>query len=264
MAETYVTNKKLAEELGISLDELTRIEDYFDEIPDDEWELVQGRDYRVINGKGTREYTQDGAYTIARYLEATKTLGFFEKIREWFTGYRKKVRQSFVRQKITDNCSSLVKRGDRFWISRSDARAIFGTRSDYLTKMAEQAQKTEYPLIRGADYEDFLNDGGLHFSLSGIEKLSRVFATNLTRRNRQEECKDVGEVIHTQVKSLVEKIIEREKRITKVCKYVKEDRDKNRCLVTGEKKHRNSNFDWQLIIFTQGMIIRTLQIVRII
>lgn len=175
MATTYITSKQLIETLGISSSRLIEIEKFFDSIPDDEWELTAGKDYRVVNGTGLREYTQSGAYTIARYLECSQKLNFWQQVHEWFTHAREKIRQSFIRKKILDNCSSLVKRRDRFWVSRADAVAIFGTRSDYLTKMADHTQKTESPLIKGEDYEDF-GDGVLYFSLSGIYKLSKAFS----------------------------------------------------------------------------------------
>lgn len=237
MAVTYITSKQLVQELRISSEKLIEIETFFDAIPDDEWELQQGKDYRVVNGNGLREYTQSGAYTIARYLESTEQLNFWQKILDWFTHARKKIRQSFIRKKILDNCSSLVKRRDEFWISRADTVAIFGTRSDYLRKMEEYTKSFDQPLIKGQDYDDFSGEGDRYFSMSGFLKLSRAFSESLTKKNRREECLDVGEVINIQIEDIVKRIIEREQAISKVKAKAKE-RDKKTCRVTEVKVNK--------------------------
>ncbi|NDJ19150.1 hypothetical protein [Myxacorys almedinensis] len=241
MAEHYITSKELISTLKISSQELITIEQFFDAIPDDEWELLEGKDYRVVAGNGLREYTTPGAYTLARYLDATQKQGFWEVIKEWFSHRKREVRRAFVRKKILDNCSSLVKRNDIFFVSRSDVVAIFGTKPSYLKKMSEIAQRAEQPLLKGQDYDEFIDEGGLHYSLAGIDKLSQVLKTSLTKKNRREWCTDVGEVIRPQVKDIVDQIIKRDKGIQKAICKVKRDND-NTCQVTGKKPDKVNNF----------------------
>jgi hypothetical protein len=237
MAEVYITSQELIKTLNISDNKLMEIQEFFDSIPDDEWELNQGKDYRVVNqSSGLREYTSSGAYTLARYLEVSEKRNFWRTVTEWFTHRREKIRKSFVKKKILDNCSSLIKRNDQFFISRADVVAIFGTRSDYLSKMADHTQRSQYPLIKGQDYEDFLDAGGLHFSLSGITKLSRAFEERQTKRNRKEECRDVGEVVQSQVNDIVEQILNRENRIQAAMKKIK-TRDHQTCQISRRKKN---------------------------
>ncbi|MBW4419474.1 MAG: hypothetical protein KME13_09620 [Myxacorys californica WJT36-NPBG1] len=237
MAEHYITSKELVNTLKISSQDLITIEQFFDAIPDDEWELLEGKDYKVVAGNGLREYTTSGAYTIARYLDATRKPGFWDVIKEWFSHTKREVRRAFVRKKILDNCSSLVKRNDIFFISKSDVVAIFGTKPSYLSKMSETAQRAERPLIQGQDYDEFIDEGGLHYSLSGIVKLSQTLGTSLTKKNRQEWCTDVGEVIQPQVKDIVGQIVDRDKGIQKAMDKAKR-RDRKTCQVTGEKPNR--------------------------
>lgn len=238
MAETYITCQGLIKTLKISDQELIEVEEFFDSIPDDEWELIEGKDYRVVN-KATRlrEYTQSGAYTIARYLESTKKQNFWQILKEWFLHTKREIRRSFVRKKILDNCSSLVKRNDQFFVSRADTIAILGTKSSYLTKMADHTQHTQYPLIKGQDFENFVDEGGLYFSVSGVYKLAQAFKACLTKKNRQEECRDVGEVIKSQVEDIVTQIQKREERIQTAMDQVKK-RDYKTCQVTRQKKNR--------------------------
>ena len=237
MAKVYITSKDLIKTLIITDQDLIDIETFFDADADDEWELLEGKDYKVvIASTGLREYTESGAYAIARYLEATKKPGFWDLLSEWIFHTKAKIRQSFIRRKILENSSSLVKRNNRFWISRSDAIAIFGTRSDYLTKMAEHTQKTKFPLIKGQDSENFIDDG-LYFSLEGISKLSQAFHECQTKKNRKEECKEVGEVIKPQVEDIVEQIRKREKRIASAMERAKR-RDRSTCRLTGQRNNR--------------------------
>jgi hypothetical protein len=153
----YITSQELIKNLKISADELHDIEKHFDDIPDDEWELIPEKDYRVvIKATGLREYTESGAYCIARYLEKNKKTGFFaglfDGIKEWFLHTKKKIRQGFIKGRILNNCSSLVKRNNQFFISRNDVIKIFETRSDYLSKIDTMARNFKLePLTKGED-----------------------------------------------------------------------------------------------------------------
>jgi len=236
MAEVYITSQELIAILNITDDKLLEVEKFFDSIPDDAWELNRGKDYRIVNhSTGLREYTSSGAYTLSRYLEASEKHGFWRTITEWFTHKQEKIRKSFIKKKILDNCSSLTKRNNYFFISRTDVVSIFGTRSDYLTKMAEHTRRSQQPLIKGQDYDDFPDRGGLHFSLSGIAKLAKAFEECQTKKNRKQECKDVGEVILPQVEDIVEQIKNRDKRIQSAMDRVKR-RDRQTCQISRKRK----------------------------
>jgi hypothetical protein len=245
MTEVYISSKKLIETLGIKEQELIDIERFFDADPDDEWELQEGKDYRIVNkSSGLREYTSTGAYTIAKYLETNKKESFWDKLKEWFSHTKQKVRQAFIREKILDNCSSLVKRNGLLFISSVDAVAIFSTRPDYLRKIAQEAQKvadpSRRPLIKGEDFDDFGDGRGIYYSLSGIGKLALVFKDNLTQKNRREWCTDVGDVIQPQIDDIVKRIIQRDKDIQKAMQATKK-RDKQQCRVSSQKKTKISS-----------------------
>ncbi len=143
MAELYITSQELVKTLKITTQELIETEKFFDSVPDDEWELTESKDYKVVNKTtGLREYTSSGAYTIARYLEATQKQTFWQRLTEWFTHTKREISKAFIKKHILDNSSSLVKRNGQFFVSRSDLVTIFKTRSDYLSKMADHTQKT--------------------------------------------------------------------------------------------------------------------------
>ena len=105
MAETYITSRKLIQTLEISSETLIEVENFFDSIPDDEWDLIYGTDYRIVQSNGLREYTQSGAYTIARYLETTQKRSFLQRIKDMILHTKQKIRQAFISDHILENCS---------------------------------------------------------------------------------------------------------------------------------------------------------------
>lgn len=242
----YISSQELIQQLKITPQKLKDIEDFFDAHDDDEWDLVPGKDYRVVvKAAGLREYTLSGAYSIAEYLQKGEKQSFWvnliDNIKEWFTGAKKKIRQNFVRQKILDNASSLIKKSDFFFLSRNDVMRIFETRSDYLSKMDAEARKFEInPLTKGEDYEEI--EGVLYYSLAGIAKLAKAFHELIKSRNRKDWCQDVGDIILPCVDDIISNIKKREKNIQKMKNFMREKRDKKTCQVTGERKVPASEF----------------------
>ncbi len=234
MAETYITSKKLIQTLEIDSEKLIEIEKFFDSIPDDAWDLVDGTDYRVVQANGLREYTQSGAYTIARYLETTQKRSFLQRIKDMLLQTKQKIRQAFIADHILENCSSLMKRNEQFFISQADVVKMFKTTSAYLKKMLEAAQREDKPLIQGQDYIEILDGGGYYFSLSGISKLSAVMGSKQSKKNRQDWCSDIGQIIVPKVNDIVQQILERDKGIQKAMDNVKNKRDKKTCQVSRE------------------------------
>jgi hypothetical protein len=238
MATIYITSKKLIETLNVSGQELIDLEKFIDADPDDEWELLEGKDYKIVNGHGLREYTETGAYTVAECLEWKQSheQGWLKRlVRNLITAIRGNVRKTFVKEKILNNASSLALNNDRYFLSSHDVTAIFGTRPDYLRKMAEAAKKLEQPLLKDEDYID-ISGKGIYYSLSGLVKLAGVFAETLKNKNRRDWCNDVGSVITPAVDDILKHLEQRSKDINKA-KAKAKTCAKKRCQVSG--KHGN-------------------------
>lgn len=233
MAVVYVSSNKLADFLGISVNELKEIEEYFDRIPDDQWELKEGRDYRIVNKRsGLREYTQSGAHTILSFLrfqeeQSHKSSG---DIKIWFNQERRKKQKALVDHKILQNSSSLIKRQDQFWLSVRDVVKILGTRDDFFRKLVEITRK-QGKLIRDIHYTFFNNDNTAYISLSGIYELANAMGQIIKQNHRKEWCQDVGERITPQINAIVKEIQGRQKQIEKA-KDMAKKRDRNICKVT--------------------------------
>lgn len=243
MAEVYITSQSLLTTLqeispSFAAQDLIDLEKFIDADPNDKWELTEGKDYRIaVKLTGLREYTASGAYTIARCLDARQPSGFWARVKEMFLHTKAKIRRAFIGQKILDNCSSLVRRSDRYWISRADLVSILGTNSSTLKRMLEESKRTQFPLLPNTDYEELTDNGGIYFSLEGVFKISQVFGQKLTQKNRQEWCEEVGTVIKPKINDIVDQIRDRDKNIAKSMSAAQK-RDKSICQVTGAKKNK--------------------------
>jgi 5-methylcytosine-specific restriction endonuclease McrA len=232
MSIIYISSKDLIENLSISDQYLIDIEAVFDADPHDEWELKIDEDYRIVNHtSGLREYKISGAYAIAKYLEKNQKINLRSRIKEWFSNTQRDVQRASIRRKILDNSSSLDLRGNHFFMSSSDVISIFATKPSYFKKMVESAQRTDMPLIKGEDYDNF--GDAIHYSLAGVGKLAEQFKANLTQQNRRDWCKDVGELINPQINDIRKQILKRDKDITKAKDEAKK-RDKKSCRLTHE------------------------------
>jgi hypothetical protein len=237
MAEIYIPSKKLEETLKIDSSELIAIEQFFDAHDDDKWEVVEGKDYKVVNGFGLREYTCSGAFAIAEYLEFKKQSdGWFKKvIRKLVLAIKGDIRKAFVKQQILGSSSSLGQHNGAFFLSKADVIAIFGTNSGYLTKMLEAAKKSDKTfLLLDQDYIGD-PDKGNYFALSGMVKLAQVFAENIKCRNRKDWCSDVGDVVMPCIHDIQKQIQKRDERIATAVKQAK-SKAKGICQVTGARQ----------------------------
>jgi hypothetical protein len=233
MAVVYVSSNKLAAFLGIDLEHLKEIEDYFDRIPDDEWELVEEKDYRIVNKSSQlREYTQSGAHTILSFLKSQAEQGnkSFGDIKNWFNEERRKKQKALVDHTILQNSSSLVKRQDQFWLSLRDVVMILETRTDYFKKVLEIASK-QNKLIKDIHYTRFGNDDAVYISLRGIYEFAMIMKEVIKQNHRKEWCQDVGEQIEPQINRIIKEIRDRQKQIEKA-KDAARRRDRHICKVT--------------------------------
>jgi hypothetical protein len=242
MAEIYITAQRLIETLNIDSQELIDVENFIDSALNTEWTLVLGKDYKVVNGQGLREYTSSGAIVIAECLKAkakTKTKGnwFKKQVKELISAVKRNLQKTHVQERIVNNSSSLLQNNSYYFLSKADVVAIFRTRSEHLTKMSRQASRNEATLlVQGDDYLD-IPDKGVYYSLSGMMKLAKVFAQEMGSKDRREWCTEVGDTITPYMQSILNQIQDRDKAIDKAVDRAKQN-VLSRCQVTGVKGNK--------------------------
>jgi len=205
----HLTVQELSKRLEISPEDFHDIENKMKSDPSNNWKLTEGKHYKLVVKKtGLREYTEIGAYAIIDYLqkEYYKDKGLiariFANIKEWIKGLKRDIKKYCVRERITHSSSSLVRRQDKFWLSRLEVARIFETRPDYLDEMHRKLTISDIlgasPVVLRKDedyYEDIDNSKRRYYSLRGMQKLAEQFSTSLILEPRKSWCNDVGEVI---------------------------------------------------------------------
>jgi hypothetical protein len=236
MTEIYITSQKLCDTLKISSSELIALQVFIDSDPNDEWDLKEGTDYKVVNSSGLREYTCAGAFAVAECLEFKKKAQqnwFQNLIQNLIDAIKGHVQKAFVREHIFNNSSSLVQNNNRFFLSKADVVAIFRSRGDYVQKMSVEAQRLEKPLIQGEDYLD-IPDKGIYYSLSGMMKLAHAYKINITRRHRKDWCTDVGREVEPCIADILKQIKAKNQAIASAVNQAK-SKASHTCQVTGNK-----------------------------
>lgn len=244
-----ISDERLANLLEISLEELYEIIQFFDsnsnQATSKNWTLEENKEFIYVNRTlGTRCFSEQGAFAIARYKDCHDDINWIEKVKEWITKHRQKVRQAFVRQNIYQNIGSLVTKNDRYFISRPDTKDILRTSNGKLKYAFEAIQRSKKPLEIGVDFEEI--NGNRYYSLNALYRFSQALAYQdrhlkepdassvaLNEKHRQDWCstvEEVGKEVFTRIQK------EDRKELDRTVRYVKNTRDKQTCQVTGKKR----------------------------
>ena len=236
-----IKEKDLATWLSLTPEKLDEIVLFFDSIPDDEWELIENVDYIISSKKwNTRIFSKKGAYSILRYVEFTEKFNIKKRFIEFFTRHRARLRKRLIENTIYQNNSSLVKRNNHHYLSKTDVVKILGTSYKYFKKCFHEIQKTELPLEFGKDFEEV--DGVMYFSLNALYILSKHMSTHIKDVNRRMWFEDIEVIGNKTFLSLISEEESTLKRINKAKSKAKR-RDTNTCQITGKKstKHERIN-----------------------
>lgn len=233
----------LCKELNITIERLYEIVDFFDSDTKDEWELVEGRDFKFVNKTiGSRCFSEQGAYAIAKYLDSTEKKGFWKSVKEFITGKNKKILNKKVQNSILQTLQEgkIIRLEGRHFIPTPDVKSLLGTSYPRLHKSFKDIQQSDNPLAIDEDYKDI--DGVRHFSLSGFTRISGDLGSNLTVKSRRDWCNETTITLPSSLKVLDSQEAAREKRIKSACDTARK-RDGNTCQITGDKPSRIKKFN---------------------
>ncbi|EDX85264.1 hypothetical protein S7335_2963 [Synechococcus sp. PCC 7335] len=236
-----IKEEELAAALEISVEKLYEVIDFFDSDPDDEWELKE-HDHFVYSNQEWRNriFSAQGAFAIAKYLDTHRRKSILDRIREFITHHKEKIRNAFVQRTVHENSSSLMPRNGRHFLSKKDTVAILSTSYARLNKAFEVLRRSDLPLQIGVDFDDI--EGVRYYSLSGFYRLSENLSQTLTRKDRREWCKAVDVVGRKAFRAIISEQESRKNQIEKAKKAAKR-RDRNTCQITLVRQTRhNHNF----------------------
>jgi hypothetical protein len=222
----------LAKGLEITTEKLYDIVEFFDSDIKDEWDLKEDEHFIWLSKKqGTRIFSEQGAYAIALYLDKNEKKSLWRRCKEFLFKHQQKLQQAFVRQKVLNNSTSLIRRGDYHYLSRKDTVVILSTSYARLNQAFKDVQKVD-PLIYDAEFIEI--DGLQYYSIRAFASLSENLGQNLKSANRGAWCKEVAV---TGSKTLALLIIEQNKLEQRIAaaKNRAQLRDKHRCQITGQR-----------------------------
>jgi hypothetical protein len=222
----------LAKGLGIKIEKLYKIVEFFDSDSNDEWDLKENEHFMWLSkNQGTRIFSEQGAYAIALYLDKNEKKSVLAWCKEFLFKHQQKLQQSFIRKKVLDNSTSLIRQNNYHYLSRKDTVTILSTSYPRLNQAFKEIQKTE-TLIYGTEFIEI--DGVNYYSLSAFERLSQNLGNNLKSENRRAWCNEVSCTGFRTLKLLADEQDNFEQRIA-VVKRQARTRDRDRCQITEQK-----------------------------
>jgi hypothetical protein len=230
----------LATSLEITTAKLYDIVEFFDSDTKDEWDLKEEEHFIWLSkAKGTRIFSEQGAYAIALYLDKTEKKSLWKWCKEFLFKHQEKLRKSFIQQKVLNNSTSLIRRGDYHYLSRKDTVAILSTSYARLNQSFSDIQKSD-PLIYDTEFIEI--DKVNYYSLKAFEALSRNLGENLKQEHRQAWCKEVA---CTGSKTIQALISEQDKLQEQIAAAKRKARSihQNTCQITGEKWTHDNHID---------------------
>jgi len=228
----------LAKALEITPQELDEVIQFFDSNPNDEWELAENQHFIYLNKTlNERLFSEQGAYAIAKYMDEKAPKSIWDIIKEFITRHKEKIRNTFINQKILDNCSSLILKNSRHFLSKKDVINILCTNYARLNKAFKEIQGSTNPMTVYEDFDDI--EGVRYYSLLGFYKLSQHLAKELKVKDRRGWCGAIELVGEKTFKLITDEQTARQKRIESAMTAAKK-RDKQTCQVT-YKKHDKHN-----------------------
>jgi 5-methylcytosine-specific restriction endonuclease McrA len=235
-----ITAKELAEALDISEKRLLEICDFFDQDPDDDWELIEGFHF-VWGAYGARIFSPEGATEICNYLEQNSSeRPFFTRFTRWILRRDQKLKGLMVAKRIqaaSESNGQVIFVNSRAFLAPRACREILGLgkRQDILKRTFSEIQRSEdveiEPLQINVDF--FVNENeDRYFSGSGLASIGKRLESRLTQKHRKEWAKVVAEYAPKALASLEKHEQEKEVRIQRAMTAVRNKANK-RCQVTG-------------------------------
>lgn len=244
MTKCNITSEELAEALDIKLDKLFEICDFFDDNPNDAWELIEDFHFQWGPYK-TRIFSPEGAVEICNYLEENqKERSALSRWKRWILQRDKRLKGLMIAKRIQEISSlgdgQIVFQNSKAFLSPKACRGVLGlgNRQDVLKRTFDELQRNENTDIEALEINsDFIVlDQGQHFlSRSGLASVSKQLSVRLTQKHRQEWVRVVAEYAPKALYTIEQHEEDRRKRIEKAMEYVRK-RAKGRCQVTDKRQ----------------------------
>ncbi len=239
-----IKDKELATWFSIQLQRLDEIIDFFDSDTNDEWDLIEKKDYVFINKKmKSRNFSPQGALKIAAYLEQNEKRGIIYRIRDFITQHDARIRKSIARKIITEELidhGKIIVHHNVAMIHKQSVRRILETNGAKMNATFNEIQKSHLPLEVDKDYAEI--EQQFWFSERGVLLMSKKMSETLKNKSRQQACKIIFGEFPKQFKTLSQSLVNEVKDIQKAKSKAKR-RDQSTCQITGRKPANHDQFN---------------------
>ena len=243
-----LTDKEAAKILGIKINQLYAVVDYFDRFEDDPWDLLEGEHFEYVQSSGIyreRRFTEEGVEAIAKYLEGERD-GVISRVFELLTNRKRKRKQMLVSRRITqelfESKGIVTTKGDLVFVDRRTSIKILQTnglgmnnsinrliRSDSLE--GQEALEIEKHFVLDEQGNKIWSQRGLASIAVDMNENSSI------TKSRRAWVSAVGEVVEECFKKELKRLSSADMRITKAIKHAKRA-SRDTCQVTGSRKAR--------------------------
>lgn len=251
MGKCNITDKELAEALGITLQHLSSVCKAFDADPKDDWELTLGVHFEWGLYK-SRVFSAEGAVEICNYLEGNRQeRPLFQRWERWLLQRDRRLKGLMIAKRVEEVRGiegQIIFKSGRAFLAPKACREILslGTRQDVLWRAFREVQKAgstdKEPLKVG---ENFLEDdskrrqsGGetnlkYHYlSASGLSVVSKHLEVTLTQKHRKDWAMAVAEFAPPALEVIEKHELDKQKRIDKVKERIRRQA-KGKCQLSG-------------------------------
>jgi hypothetical protein len=238
-----ISEEELANALGITHQKLLEIIAFFDSDPNDEWDLVKGKDYIIVKPAfDMKKFSDQGALEIAYYLDAHGKLGILHKIKDFITQKSNRLKhalaQRIIQEEFSEPQDKIIQVNSRNFIHKQCLRRILETNGQTMNNALEHLRKTE-PLAIDTDYversfpspQKQKQGTQLWFSGKGCVALSRQISQTLKDKARRSKCHTVSVEIEKALAVLDDNAKNAAKKIESAKNKAK-TRDQKTCQVT--------------------------------
>ncbi len=239
-----IKDGELAKWFSIQLQRLDEIIDFFDSDPNDEWDLVEKKDYIFINKKmKSRNFSPQGALKIAAYLEQNETRGIIYRIKDFITQHDARIRKAIARKIITEELidnGKIIIHHNVAMIHKQSLRRILETNGAKINSTFKEIQASHQPLELEKDYAEIENE--YWFGERGVLLMSKKMSEALKNKSRKQACKIIWGEFPKQFKTLSQSLVNDVKDIQNAKNKAKR-RNKGTCQITGRKPANHDQFN---------------------
>lgn len=256
--QILLSEKETAKILGIRVNKLKKICDFFDKRDDDEWDLNEGEHFEwKRKDVRKRVFYEEGAVAIAKYLETVETTGFWnglvDKVVQTFTQRRQKMYRHLIRRKVSKEFSSLndaILTEQLVFLERPKIISILGTNGKGLNASIRRIRDNnslegKIPLKPGHHYNEIENVE--YYSQAGIASIAGDMSHNHGKKKKSGAARKAWtDEVAAEIENI---IVEHRKYLENYESKIKNTMDeaklsaKDRCQVSLKKRTSHNDFD---------------------